>query len=125
MHMQYTYSLKIVAPKLLDKEISQILEVEPNVPIGNWEYEIIEKDTDPPVDFIQVFMEILEPRIDRLLELGITRDDISVWLLYEYEDQCNMEFSPAQMSRLAQNEITLCISCYQMESEEYDSSSNG
>jgi hypothetical protein len=62
--------------------------------------------------FIQLFLGIFENKYDRLLEIGITIYDISVWMLYEYDEQCNMEFNPNQMKRMGENGITLCISCY-------------
>lgn len=50
-----------------------------------------------------------------LKEIGIDRDMISVWYLYKYDEQCNMEFSPERMKRLGDNGITLCISCWSSE----------
>ena len=38
--------------------------------------------------------------------------NISIWCLYEYDEQCNMEFQPNELKRLGDAGITLCISCW-------------
>ena len=63
-------------------------------------------------DYISEFIKLLEGKYDALEKIGITRDMISIWYLYEYDQQCNMEFSPETMKKLADNGITLCISCW-------------
>lgn len=81
---------------------------------------MIEKDSDPYIDFINEFLDLLEGKYDQLLKIGIARDDITVWMLYEYDGQCNMEFLPEQMKRLGANGITLCVSCWESSEETND-----
>lgn len=57
-------------------------------------------------------MDILDGKYLALEDIGVTRDMISIWRLYEYDGQCNLEYSPAEMKRLGDNGITLCVSCW-------------
>ena len=80
---------------------------------SSWTYEISNNDTDSYFDFISQFLDLLEPKLPALEALEIKRSDISVWMLYAYDQQCNIEFDPGQMKRLVEQGITLCISCWQ------------
>jgi hypothetical protein len=80
---------------------------------GVWIYSVEKSDGEPYYDFINLFLDILEPNFESLEKLGIKRDDISFWHLYEYDQQCGMEFMPKEMERLGKNGITLCIDCWQ------------
>ena len=81
-----------------------------NIP-AFWTYEVIDDSPDEYFDFINVFLDILETKYADLEKLNITRENISIWLFYEYDQQCNMEFDPARLKRLGDNGITFCISC--------------
>ena len=80
--------------------------------LNEWTYEVVQENDDPYFDFIKEFLDILENKYKKLLNLGIQKEDISVWYLYEYDQQCNMEFDPTRLKRLGENGITLCISCW-------------
>ena len=77
-----------------------------------WTHEVVTEDEDPYFDFINEFLHILEDNYEKLNKIGIEKDNISIWLLYEYDSQCNMEFDPIRLKRLGDNGITLCISCW-------------
>jgi hypothetical protein len=79
---------------------------------NSWEYEVIDKEEDKYYDFINEFLDILETKYEKLAALGIERKDITFWYLYEYDQQCNMEFDPVRLKRLGDNGICLCISCW-------------
>jgi len=79
---------------------------------STWAYEVVCEDEDPYFDFINEFLNILEGNFERLIEIGVEKNNISIWLLYEYDSQCNMEFDPKRLMRLGENGITLCISCW-------------
>lgn len=81
-------------------------------PPSIWTYEVIEEHDDPFYDFINSFLDILENKYDSLASLGIQRKNITFWYIYEYDQQCNMEFEPESLKRLGDNGITLCISCW-------------
>jgi hypothetical protein len=89
----------------------------PEIP-NNWTYEVIQKESEPYFDFINIFMDVVESKFEQLSGLGIKRENISVWLIYNYDGQCNMEFDPKRLKRLSDNAITLCISCYDI--HDYD-----
>ncbi len=79
---------------------------------NTWTYQVIEEQNDSFYDFINNFLDLLESKYDKLSEIGIKRSDISIWYLYEYDQQCNMEFDPTRLKRIGENGITLCISCW-------------
>ncbi|GGD72897.1 hypothetical protein GCM10011514_41230 [Emticicia aquatilis] len=78
---------------------------------STWIFQI---EKDEYFDFINHFLNILEPKFQALESLGINRKnkDIVFWYIYEYEHQCNMEFHPEEMIRLGQAGIPLAISCF-------------
>jgi hypothetical protein len=99
--------------------ISKVLGVTPSVgdlrsrKIANtWTLEKVTENEETYFDFINNFLDILEDKYEILSSLGIQKEDISVWHLYEYDQQCNMEFDPIRLKRLGDNSITLCISCW-------------
>lgn len=79
----------------------------------SWKYVIKENESEIPYENINKFLDILENKYEQLNAIGIERKDILVWLLYGYDSQCNMEFDPAELKRLGENGIKLCISCWQ------------
>ena len=89
----------------------------------HWVYEKEESNSEFNYDFINRFIDIVEPKFDALSQVGIFREDISIWLLYRYDQQCNMEFLPRDLKRLGDNQIRLCISCWE-NSDDTDQSTN-
>jgi hypothetical protein len=85
-----------------------------------WILEVVEKEDDEPVFFIDYFLSVLEGKYEQLEQIGIARDDIVIWMLYEYDGQCNMEFSPDELKRLGERGIRLCISCWEKEDPSVD-----
>lgn len=66
----------------------------------SWNYEITTNEEDQYFDFINNFLDMLESKYESLAKLKIQRSNISIWLLYEYQQQCNIEFDPIRMKRL-------------------------
>ena len=86
---------------------------ESNIP-DTWHYQIIadeEKDEYP--DFINIFMDILEPNFDKLEELGIYKNNILIWMNYIYKHQCSLGFNPDELERLGKHGIALNIDCFE------------
>jgi hypothetical protein len=119
--MRAFYKLQISFTESIEtfNAISDILVIKPfdkDLQSGKtpneWTYEVVQENEDPYFDFIKEFLDILENKYERLSSLGIQKEDISVWYLYEYDQQCNMEFDPTRLKRLGDNGITLCISCW-------------
>ncbi len=80
---------------------------------STWTYCVDTKEEDPYFDFINIFLDLLDPNFTKLSEIGIEKNAISFWHLYEYDQQCSMEFNPQEMKRLGESGITLCIDCWQ------------
>ena len=108
------YKLQI----LIDNEnkyliINDIIGVNSNSsPSCIWDITITSGDENEYIPFIDYFLSILEGKYEQLAAVGIARENISIWMLYEYDGQCNMEFFPKDMKRLGEEGITLCISCW-------------
>ena len=110
------YILKISTSKENYLNITRILEIVPSNDEYFWEF-IIDENHDLYIKAIDSFMNIIEPNMQKLKKIGIKPEDISVWFYKPYVNECNMEFSPNEMRRLAENQITLCISCWETENE--------
>jgi hypothetical protein len=101
------------------QKVSEILNVEPTLFEKEddektlWCYGIEEKSEEDYIDFINLYLDILEPKFAQLEDIGIKRNEISIWRIYEYEQQCAMEITPQELKRLGNNDITLCIDCFQ------------
>jgi hypothetical protein len=120
------YSLHIDFPDsqtTFDK-VSNILEVDPlphtpsklfpSVNPNAWQYLLQENESkhEPCVDFINIFLDILEPKLHLLKEIGITSKNILFWLNYEFQEQCALSFPPQEMERLGKSGIHLNIDCF-------------
>jgi hypothetical protein len=108
--MEYKYILRIAGAE--PAEVTRVLGRAPSDDVGHWNLVLKEGPEDVPTPFLDVFFEVLDGHIESLERMGVSRDDITVWLLYEYDEQCNLEFSAADMKRLGDAGISLCISCW-------------
>jgi len=101
---------------ILYKKITQILNIEPaeedDETYSLWTYAYEEDENDSYYDFINKFLDIIEPNVSKLQEIGIYKEDITFWMVYEYEHQCGMEFHPQEMKRLGESGIVMCIDCF-------------
>ena len=115
--MSAFYSLKInFRGDGIGEKITAIIGEKPNAEHSSWELERAIQEGEMYTDYISYFLNLLDGNYDKLSTLGIERDHISIWLLYEYAQQCNMEFLPHHMKRMGENGIVLCISCWQKDS---------
>ncbi|MCW8896879.1 MAG: hypothetical protein OQJ96_13530 [Flavobacteriales bacterium] len=117
------YSLRIACEEYIYNEISSLLQVQPKDSDSSntwWIYEVVEKEDDEYYDFISNFLDLLEGKYSFLEKLEISRKDITIWRVYEYDDQCNMEYDAEELKRLGENGINLCISCYQASDDDED-----
>lgn len=80
---------------------------------STWTYEVDINDEEESFDFINRFLDILEPKFIELEKLGVNKDNILFWLLYEYDQQCGLEFHPEEIKRLGLSGIHLNIDCWQ------------
>lgn len=106
------YSLRIKTQEANYQIVSKILEKNPKDLSRGWIFEVESSDT-MYFDYINEFLDILEGKYEKLEQIGIVKSDISIWLIYEFNQQCNFEFIPKDLKRLGENEITLCVSCFE------------
>ena len=105
--MKNEFVLKIDTDERKYNDIFKVLRLNPSSIINYWEYEL--KNSNP----IAELYAILNDKIILLNELGILREHFTLWLYYEYENQCNMEFSSKDLMMLSELGIQLCISCWE------------
>ena len=111
--MKYIYRLQIDFGDSKASDITKILGVEPtSVRHTVWELELTENEADQPINFVGRFMAILGGKFDALAVLGVRKNDVTVWLLYEYKGECNLEFSAQDMKVLGNSGVALCVSCW-------------
>ena len=113
----YIYRLQILSSKSYSEEqLNNVIGVSSNFPHADWGIEIIQSDENFS-GILVYFLSLLEGKYEKLESIGISREDISIWVLYEYEGQCNMEYDPVSMKKIGENAIVLCISCWEKEGE--------
>ena len=101
----YQLQITFIANGNTFNAISEITGLQPlehdnsKVP-DTWKHEVVQSENDPYFDFINVFVNHLETNRAQLHELGIRNENVSLWLVYEYDGQCNMEFDPVRLSEL-------------------------
>lgn len=108
------YQLQINCEPEVYPYITKILGVEPDEsePSSIWIWEVVPESNGIYVDFINNFLDVLDGNYERLEELRVSRSSITIWLIHEYEEQCNLEFEPKNLERMGLEGIGLCISCY-------------
>lgn len=78
-----------------------------------WSYLVVSTGEKPYFDFVNVFLDLLEPQFEELLKIGIEKDDISFQLTYIYTLQCSLGFNAQEMLRLGESGIGLAIDCFE------------
>ena len=115
---QYIYQLKIrcKSKDQLDL-VSDILDTKPNRHDEEavWWFEIEQGEDEPYRDFVSLFLGILSGKYESLARLGIFKSDISIFYIYHYHEQCNMEFPSDMLKVLGAHGITFCISCWSVD----------
>lgn len=109
----FYYSLRINAPEEIYDEINKLLGVDSNYPEAGWGIKIEANENTYDINIVDYFLSLLEGKYDELSKIGVQRDDITIWMLYEYDGQCNMEIFPKEMYDMGRNGIALCISCWE------------
>jgi hypothetical protein len=113
MNTTYNYWLNINAPIDVHSKLDEILNVKSEKTNGDsWIWIVVQEEHDDYFDFINIFLNILTSKKEELSEIGISFSDITFWMIYWYDSQCNIEFDAERMKRLGDYGIGLCISCY-------------
>jgi hypothetical protein len=108
-----TYQLRIEADEKQYDTISSLLGLKPKSYAHGWSYEIVLEEEPTTYDVVERFLLSLQNKFELLAGIGVRRGDISVWIIYAYNGQCNMEFAPNILKCLGDSGIALCISCYE------------
>jgi hypothetical protein len=98
--------IKIKSEKENYPKINQIFNINSTDFNSFWEYSV-------PSSSIKEAYTILQERFELLESINISKDDISLWLYYKYDNQCNMEFMPVELNLLSKLNIAFCISCWE------------
>lgn len=70
----------------------------------------IEEESPKFTYALKFFTDLIGDNLRELIEINVSLDMITFWYMYEYEHQCNMEFSPDITKRIGELGIVLCIS---------------
>lgn len=113
--MEYAFKLEIEVLRNEDIDtLENIIGLKGDVlDFTQWSYELEINIADDWVDFISLFYNALNGKFSKLKKIGITKEDITIWFYYEYIQQCNIEFNPSDLKKLASLGVTLCISCWE------------
>ncbi len=108
--MKHEFILRIDTPNENFEEVSKIFEIIPSDTSNYWDYIIKNKGFLESLDEISC---IVKEKFQYLEDIEITKNDITIWLYFEYSNQCNMEFSPKFLNILAELNMTFCVSCWE------------
>jgi len=106
------YRLQINCDNETIQELEKILG-KANSSIGNgWNF-IIDEGSSSYNTALEHFILLMSENLDVLKSINISMNQVTIWYMYEYEGQCNMEFSPDITASLGRLGIFLCISCWE------------
>lgn len=110
--MGSSYQIRIYTDEGNYNRISQELNILPTSSLYCWEYAIGEGAVffENALDHL---LSVLMPKMKNLRSIGIQPDDISIWYLYEYKGQCNIEFDASELKKMGDLGVALCISCWE------------
>ena len=118
--IQVFYNLNITLPDAnLSGAVSGLLGVQPVDTSRQWRYTLLETK-DNFIDFMTVFLDLLEGKYLALEQLGVTRQDIYFHAEYQYGNQCNAEWEPDRLRRMGENGIDLSVSARWLEDRQME-----
>ncbi len=79
---------------------------------STWFYQIEVDEEIECFDFVNNFLGLIEPNIESLSKLGIKTENMLIWLVYEYTEQCSLSFNSQELKRLGQSGISFNIDCH-------------
>jgi len=106
------YRLQIPCDDATRPALERLLGPSSSGPHLDWGWRL-EEASPRFVRALPLFLDLLTRHGEALAQLGVVAEEITVWYIYAYEQQCNMEFGPALMKRMGELGVTLCISCYE------------
>lgn len=106
------YEMQIKCDTGKKQEIEKILGKSHRDYETDWHL-IVEESSPKFHSALNSFMSIVETNLDKLNTIGIMSEEIVFWYMYEYEQQCNMEFHPDFTRKIGELGIVFCISCWE------------
>jgi len=94
------------------EKIEAVLGESNDVPGIGWGM-LIEEGSPTFNQALSLFIDLIDNNLLKLKEIGVSTSEISFWYMYEYEQQCNMEFSPDVTKRIGELGVVLCVSCWE------------
>lgn len=107
------YELRIHTDESYYDDVSSILDLYPQNLSSGWSIRISFDEGRSFAKTANHFLDQLESKYSQLSYINVYPEDITIWIIYGFINQCNMEFDPATLERLGNHKIKLCISCYQ------------
>lgn len=109
----YFYEIRILNTSCIQiDQIDRILGVKSSYRTGMWRYELTGLPDDCQDLVIDQFLALINGKYNQLESIGISRDSITFWLLFEYDQECNLEFNPKELEKIGKEGIALCVSCW-------------
>ena len=108
-------SLRIKAGQNLDA-INKIMDMNiNNETSGLWMFEVEASELNPYPKILNQFVDLIEIKLPILNNIGVNKDDITIWLLIESdgEEQTNIEFNAELLLKLSKTVVSFCISSWQ------------
>lgn len=108
----YRYRLEITPDERLQNNcMDVVLGVSHNITQPQkWILEKIwdeKNENEPYVNYISYFISLIENNMLSLSKKGIYSQNISLTIIYEYQEQCNFELSPQEMLFIGKTGISL------------------
>lgn len=75
---------------------------------------ILQKDNvEHPIFYAEIawLLDFVESKMEGLVNLGVCFSESAIWMIYSYENQCNIEFDADLLQRIGRLGLKLCISC--------------
>ncbi len=110
--MSGEYNLTIEVEKKYQEMVCKLINIEPTILENHLEF-AIDQESKGYWEAILYFIDFIENNIDKLQEMNVKRENMTIWILYAYENQCNLEFDARILKKLGECGVSLCISCWE------------
>ena len=66
-----------------------------------------------PIFYEQIawLLDLIEKNKEILFNLGVNFSESEIWMVYNYDKQCNIEFDAVLLERMGNLGLKLCVSC--------------
>lgn len=115
--MNIVYCLRMHVLEHNFPKISRTLNLVNNDKYG-WAYSFNHTDTD----YVKLLDNVIT-NFSKLNKIENLSEKVEFWIYYEYEQQCNLELEPLLLQKLGKIGSTLCVSCWDKNSNNVNSSS--